>query len=155
MLSRDPNERRKLMNELFMLPRWIRDNADNIELGSHWTDLTTAAALLSRTAYMPHGKPLMDHEYPPASLKAIIRKLDASGRVFVIYMIAGDPGELRRRRFLYLGGCLFVHPLERLAAIDKLVGIYLEAKEVAASFGRQTDRGNDDEIKRNAGRFTT
>jgi hypothetical protein len=143
MQSLSVADRQKVIREMLRLPRWVQDNADSIELGSHWTDMETAAALLSRTSYMPYLTPRVDDIYPPATLKAIIRKLDASGRVFVIYMIGGDPTELRRLRFLYLGGCLYVHPLERIENRDKLVGIYIDAKEAAASFARQTEEGQN------------
>ncbi len=130
-----------MTNEMSKLPRWVRNNTDNIELGCHWADLQTAAALLSRTAWMPDGTPSPDHEYPPASLKAVIRKMDAKGRVFVIYLISGNPAGLRRLRYLFMTGCLYVHPRERLVQLDKLIGIYLEAKEVAQTRAQQMNRG--------------
>ncbi len=132
---------RQLMNEMSRLPRYVRVNADSLELGSNWADVQVAAALLSRTAFMRDTVVQKDRNFPAATLKCVVRKLDVSGKVYVVYMIGGNGKELWDRRWYYCGGALYVHPGDRKIQLKKLMDIYCEAKEAAASLRRQTGTG--------------
>jgi hypothetical protein len=138
MPLRSNKEERRLHVELSRLPRWFQMNADNIELGCNWSDMLVTAVLLSRTAWKRDGVVDPKHQNRPATLKAVIRKFDASGRVFLIFVIAGRPEKLRRLRLLYCDDQLYAHPMERKAQLNKLLDIYLEAKEKAKTLRHDT-----------------
>ena len=80
------------------------------------SDPSIAAALLSHSAYWGNDDkariegPSPQHRYQPGKFNGVERYRNKStGTVRVLFLIEGDPIDLKHRRWLFHNGCLYVH----------------------------------------------
>ena len=80
------------------------------------SDPTIAAALLSRSAYWGNDEksridgPSPQHQYKPGNFNGVERYRNKATRMIrVLFLIGGDPIDLKHRRWLFHNGCLYVH----------------------------------------------
>lgn len=134
------NEETALINRLSMLPRHFRVFPKGVELGANWIDMMVASALLTRTGYWgdsPRERIMgVTKAFPPGNLGGIIRKVSPSGAAFVIYVINGDPVQLRTIRHYFNSGCLVIesHNDRKLRLYD-LCEEMLKAEDRARQIG--------------------
>lgn len=152
------DQEHRLISELCDLPRHFEVFPDCVEFGSSWVDITHAAVLMSPCVWYPASS-VLDSSYtggrpvPAHGLKYIRRLIGKDGRVFVKFAIGneGDKGTQLQEMFRqFLGTQIRIDRRSNAygMAIDKLVGIYLEAREVSRKTMRDMTHtaGNQEQI---------
>ena len=135
MLKRSRAEDDALIRELLAIEPHFEQFAESIELGSSWVDITTCAAMLCRSVWWPADKYLRSQTAPapiqPCRLGAVRRRIDLlSGNVAVVFTLTGRPGaHLAAIRRWKNSGELHVNPADWPVQLDRVVGVYLDAKE--------------------------
>jgi len=139
MLNLNAEAERQLIIELGNLPRHFQVFPESVELGCAWEDLTTAAAIMSRSAFWPSSTERWNVKPRPIDanrLAGVRRLIDVKTRVvFTIFIIRGPwttgGGEnLRAMRMWLCSGMLHIHKPDYLENLDKLAGIYCENREI-------------------------
>ena len=129
-----------IINELSGLHPYFEVCPNAIVLGSWWFDIMTAAVLMSRCVWFPMQSVMAGTytggiEVPANRLVCAGKFIGKTGNVFIKYTIGGRPGnELQELVRAFIRTQLRPNNAERLMAADKLVEIYLEAKEASRKY---------------------
>jgi hypothetical protein len=155
MRNRALEEENSLISELCEQPRHREKFPDCLEFGCSWVDLTHAAVLLSPCVWYP-ARSIADSTFAGGQyikareLKYVRRLMGKDGRVFVKYAIDGNGEELHElfRQFLITQLRIDRRTNSYQQTVDRLIGIYLDAKEDSRKRLQTLSRlgGNDQQV---------
>lgn len=118
-------------------------NAETVEIGSNWADLTVAATLMGGSAYKTYGlgnnPRVIGPIYPPMGLRASYPLINRKFGQFTVAFVIGDPQArpgawgpfLDQLRMYMATGRLHPNKPARAQALDQLVEIALMYHERA------------------------
>lgn len=102
------------------------------------SDPSIAAALLSNAVFWGNSPeqreigPTSQHHYKPAMFNTVeCYRNKRTGGVRVLFVIGGDPVDLKHRRFLFNNGCLYVNGNDFRKQRTKLMAIIAEKRKLA------------------------
>lgn len=121
---------------------WFQMNPNGIEVSNPHV----AAALLCRSQYWGNSGEARrvgpQGEFPPAAIKALdVRFHPKKNKLYVIFIIQGDPAELRIRRARFHAGELFIEKPEWRKHFQEVTNIVSEKKEKATKRMRELIAG--------------